>query len=123
MTRAEFITTQAESERQIRRRVIPFGIIYTLRLASPLVILVLAIFTPLVWSDIDVGLRATYISGLVVFTMILAGSFPLERRTKRQYQTFGLRCPSCQYYLIFISGLKTVKTGFCYHCGHKIFDP
>jgi hypothetical protein len=126
MSRAEFITTQTESERRIGRRVIPLGVLYSIRLVTPLVILILAVFLPSIWKLGLVGFRVEFVIGLIGFIFLFVSSFPLERDSKRQFRKLALMCPECQSYLVFMSynpiKSKTLETGCCYHCGKRVFD-
>jgi len=126
MTRAEFITAQTKSERRISWRVIPLGVLYSIRLVSPLVILILALSLPGIWRLGDVGLRVEFVVGLVCFITLFICSFPLERDSKTQFQKLALMCPACQSYLVFMRydtvRSKTLETGCCYHCGKRVFD-
>jgi len=125
MTRSEFITAKKDSEQRITRRVFPFGVLYTLRVVSPLVILVLGLSMPTFWF-VDGGFRVVGFIALVCFIVIFIGSFPLERDAKRQYQRLAFKCPACHGYLVFLEcrmdSLKTLETGCCYHCGKRVFD-
>jgi hypothetical protein len=113
-TRDEFIRQKVDSERQIRRRVIPLGIIYAIRLAI-----------------IPCGIQAAYLTwntgshipvfcGLVFCALLFVISFPVERNNKRRFVELALKCPSCLSCLVFED--ETLKTGRCYHCGERIFD-
>jgi len=119
MTREEFISQQTDSERRIVRRVVPYGIIYSIRLVSAVAIVLLAV---LLWIYFATDARNSILYELGFCLLLFVGSFPVERDTRRQFPRLGLRCPSCQSYLIFLDGRKTAETGCCHHCGERIFD-
>ena len=126
MTREEFLKKQGDSERRIKRRVIPLGIVYTVRLMSPFVIVFLALLLPGIWQLGDARIRVEFVMAIVCFILFFVGSFPLERDTKTQFQRLALRCPECSSYLVFIrydtEGSKALESGCCYYCGKRVFD-
>jgi len=119
MTREEFISRQVESERRIRHRVIPFGVIYAVRLASPVCIIILAV---LLWICFETEARNLIFLELVFCVLLFAATFLAERNSRKQLGRLGLKCPSCQGYLIFSDGKKTAETGYCPHCGARVFE-
>ena len=119
MTQAEFVAKQADSERRIVRRVVPYAVIHSVRLVSALAVIVL---TALLWRYFATEARTAILWELGACVLLFVVSFPLERDTRRQFPRLGLRCPSCQSYLIFLDGKKTAETGCCHHCGERIFD-
>ena len=119
MTREEFISLKKDSERRISRRVVPVGIIYSIRLVSPLAALILA---ALLWRFFSTEARTTILVELGVCVLLFVGSFPAEGDSRRQFSRLALKCPACQSCLVFVGAEKTVETGCCYECGQKVFD-
>ncbi len=119
MTREEFISLQVESERQIRRRVIPFGVIYAVRLVSPVCIIILGV---LLWIRFETEARNVIFLELVFCVLLFVTTFPVERNSRKQLARLGLKCQSCQGYLIFSDGKKAAETGHCPHCGARVFE-
>lgn len=119
MTREEFLSKQAESERRIRRRVIPLGVIYFIQLASSVGSIILAV---LLWIYFATDARNAILLELVFCVLLFAATFPAERDSKKHFARLGLRCPSCQGYLILNDGKKTAETGHCHQCGMRVFE-
>jgi hypothetical protein len=119
MTREEFLSKKADSERQIRRSVIPFGLIYSIRLVSPVCIIVLAVLLAIHFGT---AARKTILFELLFCVLLFGITFPVERDGRKRFARLGLRCPSCQSYLIFTDGKKVAETGRCPHCGALVFD-
>ncbi|HEY3322505.1 MAG TPA: HEAT repeat domain-containing protein [Planctomycetota bacterium] len=119
MTRDEFIAQQTAAERQIRRQVIPFGVLYAVFFAMICAIACLAVllcfyFTTPARTPILYELGSCF----VLFELgILA-----ERDGRRRFEKLGVKCPSCHRFLMFTLGEKTAETGRCSHCGEKVFD-
>ena len=119
MTKEEFITQQADSERRIKLRVMPVGIIYSIRIAVAFGALVLPI--PLfLYFNTEARTTILYVLGSCI--MVFAMTFPWERYSKRRFVELAIKCPSCQSPLVFLFDLKTNETGICYSCGKKIFE-
>src|SRR5438552_13425581 len=98
MTRDDFLSKQADSERRIRWRVIPLGIIYSIRLVSPVCSMILAV---LLWIYFGIDARNIILAELVFCVLFFGGSFLAGRDSRRQFAKRGLRCLSCESYLIF----------------------
>jgi hypothetical protein len=119
MTREEFILEKSESERQIRRLVIPVGIIYSLRIGAILGLIYCAV---LLWEFFGTPVP-TRILLVIGFLVLLFGiSFPAARYSYRRFAQLSLKCPFCQSCLVFDRADVTTKTGCCYHCGKKVFE-
>ena len=118
MTREEFLLLQADSERRIKRRVIPMGIIYSIRLVSFPASIFLAL---LLWEYFATDARTIILWELGFCVLLFIGSFPAERDGRKHFARLGLKCPSCQKHLIFSFGKKTAETGRCYHCGERVY--
>ena len=119
MNRKEFLLKQAESERLIGRRVIPIGIIYATRLALTVCCIILMLF---LWVYFTTEARNIIFFMLGTCILFFVASFPIARDSRRQFKKLSLKCPSCQYYLVFINGKQAAETGRCPHCGVQIFD-
>ena len=119
MKREEFLSKQADSERRISRRVIPLGVIYFIRLVSPVGILILALLLRIYFAS---DARNSILYELLFCVLLFVGSFLAEKYSRKQLSKLGLRCPACQGYLIFVEGKKTAETGRCHHCGAQIFE-
>ena len=119
MTREQFISQKKDSERRIVRRVVPVGIIYSVRVASAFAGMVLAV---LLWRFFPTGARTTILIEFGFCVLLFVGSFPAERDSRRQFSRLALKCPSCQSCLVFVRAEKTLETGCCYDCGKRVFD-
>jgi hypothetical protein len=123
MKREEFIAQMTQAERQIRRRVVPLGVVYAVRLASAFACLVLAVllFLPRVKDA-----RITLLFELGVCVLLFLASFAAERDAKRRFVRLAAKCSKCQTSLVFlemdVEGRKTLETGCCYKCGGPVFD-
>ena len=119
MTRNEFLLKKRESERRIRRRVIPLGVIYSIQLVAAPASIVLMV---LLWKYWDTEARNIVLTESVFCILLFAGSLFAERDSRRHYDRLALRCPFCGICLVFIPGKKTVDTGLCYSCGKRIIE-
>jgi hypothetical protein len=119
MNLEDFLSKQAESERRIRRRVLPMGLIYAIQLASIFCAVVLVV---ILWVNFATDARNTILLALGICVLLFAAGFPLGRDSRKQFAKLGLKCPSCHNYLVFIDGRKTAETGRCPHCGVQIFE-
>jgi hypothetical protein len=127
VTREEFISRQAAAEHQIRRQVIPVGIIYAILLAMIFAItslVLLLCILPLTDFPSDgrtvIRVRILWILGFCV--LLVAISLLAERDGRRRFTKLGLKCPSCHKFLMFTSGKLAAATGRCDHCGERVFD-
>jgi len=120
MNREEFLSKQAESERRIKRRVVPMGVIYAIRLASVFGgVILMALLCIFFTTDA----RNPVLLALGICGILFAASFPAERDSRMNFAKLALKCPSCQDFLVFIEGRKTAATGICPRCAARIFDP
>lgn len=124
ITREQFISRMRDSERGIRHRVVPLGIIYSIRLVSAFAGLVLSVL--LFWF-LATEARNTVLIELGVCILLFVGSYAAEWDGKRRFVRLALKCPSCQSCLVFLrtdqAAQKTLETGRCYHCGERVFTP
>lgn len=118
MTREEFLSKQADSERRISWRVLPLGVIYFIRLISLVASMILAL---LLWTYFATDARKIILFEAVFCVLLFVGSFVAERHGTRQFARLGLRCSYCQGFLVFIDGKKAAATGCCPHCGERVF--
>ena len=119
MTREEFMSQKADSERRICRRVIPLGVIYSIRITSAPAAIILAV---LLVQFFATEARTTILLELGFCLLLFGASFPGERDSTRQFLRLALRCPSCGACLVFQRAPKTTDTGCCYECGKRLFD-
>jgi hypothetical protein len=119
MTKDEFMLQKSESERIIRRRVIPVGLIYSVRMASFLGLALCGVF---LWKFYNPAFYTPILPAACVLILLFGISFPAARSSNRRFARFALKCPSCQRWLVFSGAAETVKTGCCYGCGNRIFD-
>ena len=119
MTREQFISEQAKSERRIRRRCAPLGIIYCIRLATGgFGLYLLAIC----FKYFNTDARSTILWELAACISIIAITFPWERYSKHRFVELATKCPSCQSILVFLHDEKNVNSGRCYNCGQLLFE-
>lgn len=119
MTREEFASQITASEQQIRRRVIPLGLIYSIQLAGAIGGIALAVC---LFQYYATAARNTILIELGICALLFFAGFPVARISKRRYISLSLKCPSCQSCLVFMPAEKTLETGQCYKCGQRIFD-
>jgi hypothetical protein len=118
MTREQFLSQKTEAERRIRHRVVPVGIIYSIRLLS---VLAGVFFSVLLWTRFATGVRIVILSELGICVLLFVVGVRAERDSKRQFVELALKCPECQSCMVFNRAEKTVETGYCYHCGRRFF--
>lgn len=119
MTREQFLSQKTESERRIRHRVVPVGIIYSMRLLAVLAGIFLA---ALLWTRFATGARSAILGELGVCVLLFVVGVSAERDSRRQFVELALKCPECQRCLVFNQAGKTVETGCCSYCGRRLFD-
>jgi uncharacterized membrane protein len=119
MTREQFLLTQADSEHQVRRRVVPMGIIYFLRLAAAFCSVILAV---LLYINFATEARNVIFFELAFCISLFVASFVAERASKKHFAKHALKCRSCNGYLIFVDGKKAAESGHCPHCDAQVFE-
>lgn len=119
MTRDEFMSQKSESERRIRRRIVPVGIIYAVRLASVFGLIYCGV---LQWRFYGTAVYMPMLFAVGFLVLLFGLSFPVARNGYRRFVQLALKCPFCQSCLVFNRAAKTVETGCCYHCGKRVFD-
>ena len=123
MTHDEFLMQMSDAEREIRRHVLPLGIIYSVRLASGVAGPVLVV---LLFLYFFTAARTAILFELGFCILLFGASFPVERQHKARFVRLALKCPSCQSCLVFLrndrAGEATLETGCCYHCGRRVFE-
>ena len=119
MTQDQFISQKIDSERRIRHRAVPVGIIYSLQLASVPASILLAV---LLWRVFATGAWTAILCGLGGCVLLFVVGVRAVQDSRRQFVRLALKCPECQSCLVFSQAEKTVETGCCYHCGRRFFD-
>ena len=118
MTRAEFLSRQTDAQRRIRRRVVPFGIVYMVQLGM---FGFIPYLLQLLYRYFDTTARAPILYELGFCALLLASTFFVLRDGRRRYATLAPHCPACRAALVFDHG-KTAQTGCCWRCGTRVFD-
>ena len=119
MTQDQFISQKIDSERRIRHRAVPVGIIYSIQLASVPASILLAV---LLWRVFATGAWTAILCGLGGCVLLFVVGVRAVQDSRRQFVRLALKCPECQSCLVFSQAEKTVETGCCYHCGRRFFD-
>jgi uncharacterized membrane protein YagU involved in acid resistance len=119
MTRDEFVSKKSESERRIRRSVVPVGIIYAIRLASVFGFVYCGVIQ---WRFYGITLYKPMLVALGLLFLLFGVTFPLARTSIKRFKRLALKCPACQGSLVFTWATKTVETGCCCHCGQRVFE-
>jgi len=119
MTREQFLSQKTESERRIRHRVVPVGVIYSIRLLSVLAGILLAVLLSTRFAS---GIRTAILGELGICVLLFVVGVRAERDSRRQFAELALKCPECERHLVFNHAEKTVETGCCSYCGRRLFD-
>jgi len=117
------MSQMGSSERDIRRSVLPLGIIYSLRIGSGFGVFYSAW---LQWKVSGSDVQAVTLIAIGICVLVCFGTFPLERFSKSRFVRLALKCPTCQSCLVFLSNdstaARTLETGCCYQCGKLVFE-
>ncbi|HEV3271346.1 MAG TPA: hypothetical protein VGZ93_04110 [Candidatus Methylacidiphilales bacterium] len=128
MTKEEFILKKTAAERVIKAlHPIPMGIFFSIIFAMIMAIpALIGLLCLVLFFHYSAAPPATILGELVFCLCLLAFTwFWCGRESQKlriDFEHHGAKCPSCQKFLMFAHGDKTLKTGRCWNCGVQIFD-
>ena len=117
------MSQMGSSERDIRRSVLPLGIIYSLRIGSGF-----GVFYSLwlQWKVSGWDIQPATLIAIAICVLVCFATFPLERFSKSRFVRLAVKCPTCQSCLVYLSNdstaARTLETGCCYRCGEPVFE-
>jgi hypothetical protein len=123
MTKDEFISQMTGAEGRIRHRVLPLGVIYSVRLGA---IFGFAYSVVEQWKLCGRDIQTATLLAAGCCVLLCVATFPFERYSKKRFVMLATKCPTCGSCLVFLRNdtttAKTLETGCCYHCGKRVFD-
>jgi hypothetical protein len=125
-SKEEFLSRQAAAERKIRRRVIPFPIVWSAEIGLLMGIVVLAplLFLVAFLSDYApndlADIRGRLIWGLASCISLYCLCLLANHAGRRRFVELALKCPKCDRCLVFDG--EIAATGRCPRCGQRLFD-